>query len=126
MSITTVRPPVAAFTHIHRSCTVSKWDDAGLASAVLEVLAQADAPVLEKFIALFSAELQAHSATISNERASLLIRLIASLDERREEMELAENPARRAGIARVGEHFARKAQSGFSPHPLPEQGEDTL
>jgi hypothetical protein len=48
------------------------------------------------------------------------MRLIAHLDEHREEAELAADPARRAGIERVGEHFARKAQSGFSPLPLPE------
>jgi hypothetical protein len=48
------------------------------------------------------------------------MRLIAHLDERREELELAADPERRAGIARVAEHFARKAQLGWSNHPLPE------
>lgn len=76
--------------------------------------------MLELYKQVFTQQLL--SLPVGSDKAlkSKLIRLIAHLDERREEAELAANPERRAGIERIGEHFARKAQSGWSRHPLPE------
>ena len=84
------------------------------------VVAQADPAVLVVIIAALNKELRTLPYTAPKSAFSALMRLIAHLDERREEAELAADPARRAGIERVAEHFARKAQSGFSPLPLPE------
>ena len=84
------------------------------------VLTQADPAVLSGLAAALNQELRALPLTLPKSVFSTLMRLIAHLDERREEIELAADPARRAGIERVAEHFAHKAQSGFSPLPLPE------
>lgn len=119
MPATTVRLPVSALTPVRQAAISAKSDEAEMALVLANWLVQTEGPLLEKLIKLFAAELQQPPTTLSNERASYLIRLIAYLDERREQAELAADPARRAGIERIGEHFARKAQSGFSPHPLP-------
>jgi len=84
------------------------------------VVAQDDPTLLNAIIAALNKELRALPLTAPNSAFSALMRLITKLTRRKEEAELAADPARRAGIERVGEHFARKAQSGFSPLPLPE------
>jgi hypothetical protein len=84
------------------------------------VVSQDDPALLSSIIAALNKELRALPLTAPKSAFSALMRLIMALDERREEAELAADPARRAGIERVGEHFARKAQSGFSALPLPE------
>lgn len=84
------------------------------------VVTQDDPALLHSIIAALNKELRALPLTAPKSAFSALMRLIMALDRRREDAELAANPARRAGIERVGEHFARKAQSGFSPLPLPE------
>ncbi len=84
------------------------------------VVAQDDPTLLNAIIAALNEELRALPLTAPNSAFSAIMRLIMHLDRRREDAELAADPARRAGIGRVGGHFARKAQSGFSPLPLPE------
>ena len=85
------------------------------------VLTQADPLVLDRLITELTEGLYALPVDTPKEAAATVIRLIAHLDEQREAAELAANPARRAGIERVGAHFARKAQSGFSNSPLPDE-----
>ncbi len=84
------------------------------------VVAQDDPALLNAIISALNKELRALPLTAPNSVFSAIMRLIAHLDRRREDAELAADPARRAGIERVAAHFARKAQSGFSPLPLPE------
>ncbi|MBO0356496.1 hypothetical protein J0X19_00935 [Hymenobacter sp. BT186] len=84
------------------------------------VLLDCEPTTLKRMVAVLNQQLVALPATTPKSVFSTLMRLIAHLDERREEAELAANPERRAGIERVGEHFARKAQSGWSSQPLPE------
>lgn len=88
-------------------------------AVVAELLTQATGPLLDQYKQVFTQQLLALPVGTHKALKSKLIRLIAHLDERREEAELAADPARRAGIERVGEHFARKAQSGFSAGELP-------
>lgn len=90
------------------------------AGVLLDVLMQAEGTVLDAWLSLLNATLQQLPANAPKAHYAALVRLITSLTRRREEAELAADPARRAGIERVGEHFARKAQSGFSPYGLPE------
>ena len=85
------------------------------------VLTQADPLVLDRLITELTEGLHALPADTPKEVAATVIRLIAHLDEQREAAELAANPARRAGIERVGAHFARKAQSGFAGSPAPNE-----
>jgi len=84
------------------------------------MLMQDDPVMLGILIATLNKELRALPLTAPKKAFSVLMRLITTLTRRKEEAELAADPARRAGIERVGEHFAHKAQSGFSPLPLPE------
>ena len=84
------------------------------------VLLEVDPTLLTQMVDLLNQELGRLPKDAPKSVFSALMRLIAHLDERREEAELAVNPERRAGIERVAGHFARKAQSGWSAHPLPE------
>lgn len=65
--------------------------------------------LLDQVIKLLSQRLHERAAYMTNKDISRLMRCIADLDERREEAELAANPARRAGIKRLGEQLAYKA-----------------
>lgn len=90
------------------------------AAVLFDVLTQVEGPALDKLLALLNDTLRQLPANAPKTHYSVLMRMIMDLTRRKEEAELAADPARRAGIERVAEHFARKAQSGFSPLPLPE------
>lgn len=89
------------------------------ALALAEAFATVQGAELDHTLGLLNALLSSRPIWPAAQHAALM-RLIAHLQRRKEEAELAADPARRAGIERVAEHFARKAQSGFSPLPLPE------
>lgn len=94
-----------------------EWTAAG---ALLEYAAQQPGPVREHLLEalnllLRSAEAQALPKPVLLE----IIHLVDFLDERREEADLAANPARRAGVERAAVRFAPKAQASISPLPLP-------
>lgn len=120
MSVSTVRIPVAAIALDKTMRPTARWVQDEATLAVANLLLQASGTLLDEFIALLTRQLHALPHESPKAHKSTIMRLIAHLDERREETELAANPERRAGIERVGEHFARKAQSGWSRHPLPE------
>jgi hypothetical protein len=90
------------------------------ATVLFNVLTQAEGPALDTLLTLLNDALRQLPDDAPKIHYAALMRLITKLTRRKEEAELAADPARRAGIERVGEHFARKAQSGFSALPLPE------
>lgn len=106
MSVATVRIPVSALhpTAPRQSAPTEVSPDAALAALLL----QAGETMLPQFIDLLTAQLHQQAASLSNEQLSTFIRLIAQLNERREQAELVANPARRAGIRRASQRFARK------------------
>lgn len=99
--------------------TVASPEQLQTALALAEAFATVQGSELDHAISLLNALLSSRPFWPATQHAALM-RLIMTLTRRREDAELAANPARRAGIERVAEHFARKAQSGFSPLPLPE------
>lgn len=113
LPVPTLRIPVSA---LRLGGHPSPWSQ--LTPLLRDWFSAAEGPVLTQLITQLTTELHEQAKSMSNQDVSAVIQLITELDERREEAELAANPARRAGIERVGERFARKAQSGFSPHPL--------
>jgi len=127
----TIRVPVADIRPVVATSLEGLGPEGKAASLLVELLLQAQGPALDDSIAWLTAQLRQQAAVLSNAQVSILMRLIAHLDERREEAELAANPERRAGIERVAGHFARKAQSGWAGYPLPEvppseSDEDTI
>ncbi len=90
------------------------------AAVLFDVLTKVEGPALDKLLALLSDALRQLPANAPKTHHAVLMRMIIDLTRRREDAELAADPARRAGIEQVAAHFARKAQSGFSPLPLPE------
>ena len=106
MSVATVRIPISALrpaaTRQPQPTEVSS--DAALAA----LLMQASGTMLDQLINLLTTQLHQQASTLSNEQASAFIRLIAQLTERREQAELVANPARRAGLGRASQTFARK------------------
>ena len=106
MAVATVRIPVSALrpAATRRSSPPEVSPDAALAA----LLMQAGDTLLPQLIDLLTAQLHQQAATLSNEQASAFIRLIAQLNERREQAELVTNPARLAGLGRASQSFARK------------------
>jgi hypothetical protein len=106
MSVATVRIPVSALrpADVRLPQPVEVNPDAALAV----LLMQASGTMLNQLIDLLTAQLHQQAATLSNEQTSAFIRLIAQLNERREQAELAANPARRAGLERASQSFASK------------------
>ena len=105
MPVATVRIPVSALrpaaTRPPQSTEVSP-------DTLIALFMQASDTMLDELIDLLTAQLHQQAATLSNEQASTFIRLIAQLNERREQTELVANPARRAGLGRASQSFASK------------------
>lgn len=104
LTSSTVRIPVSALSVVHPAPRATAWEKD--ASVLAEVLATAGEPVLRHLMELLTAQLHQQAASLSNEEVSVMMRLIARLDEQREEAELAASPARRAGLARLKERLA--------------------
>lgn len=102
----TVRIPVSALSVV-RPATRATAREKDI-SVLADVLAHAGEPVLSHLIELLTAQLHQQAASLSNEEVSARMRLIARLDEQREEAELAANPARQAGIERAAKTFASR------------------
>ena len=103
--LATTRATPAAFT----------WDAFNSHSVAEEVLflcnePQPDAELLTQGITLLSHLLHEHASRMTDKQVSQVMRYIADLDERREEAELAANPARRAGIERAAQRLAQRTE----------------
>ena len=70
---------------------------------------------LTQAIALLSQLLHERASRMTNKQVSQVMRCIADLDERREEAELAANPARRAGIERAAQRLAQREMYENAP-----------
>lgn len=104
----TVRIPVSALTVVRPTSGATAWEKDVFVLA--DVLAHAGEPVLSHLIELLTTQVHQRAASLANEQVSAMMRLIARLDEQREEAELAANPARRAGLARLKERLAGESQ----------------
>lgn len=82
-------------------------------------LPHASGPLLQAYLNLLDEFLRADPPLTRADRLHL-ITLRYGLKLRQEAEELAANPALRHDRAIAAARFARKAQSGFSPLPLPE------
>ena len=102
-----LRIPVSSLSVVRPVTHASEWQTALTLPA--DVLAQFDEPLLTHLIDTLTHQLHQQAATFSNEQVSSRMRLIARLDEQREEAELAANPARRAGLERAATRFASKS-----------------
>lgn len=129
MDTLTLHIPVSSLTLACRAPLSSEGTTVEAVLALTSVLTTVQGPALERIAALLTQLLHDLPADAPKTQKSALMRLIAQLDERREEAELAANPARRAGIERIGEHFARKANWSFTgkdwvntpPQPEPDK-----
>ncbi|RZJ93764.1 MAG: hypothetical protein EOO60_04560 [Hymenobacter sp.] len=71
---------------------------------------QQDADLLPQTIMLLSQWLHKHASHMTDKQVSQVMRYIADLDERKEEAELAANPARRAGIEQAAQRLAQRTE----------------
>lgn len=71
-----------------------------------------DAGLLTQTIAALSRFVHTHAADMTDEELSQAMRCITDLDECREELEIAANPGRQAGIKRAAERLAQRANYG--------------
>ena len=85
-----------------------------------ELASQSEGPLREHLLQVLN-DLLYHKPALPKAQWLEVVHLIDKLQHQQEAAELAANPARRAGIERVGAHFARKAQSGFFNSPLPDE-----
>ncbi|RZJ91147.1 MAG: hypothetical protein EOO60_08280 [Hymenobacter sp.] len=86
-----------AFVNTRSSCTTPQPVDAGL---------------LTQTIALLSRLVHMQAAEMTDEEISQAMRCITDLDEYREELEIAANPGRQAGIKRAAERLAQRSDYG--------------